>query len=785
MRKKPSIKISVQNLIEFVYQSGDIDVKFRSNSWITDGIKGHQVVQNSRPEGYRAEIPIELLVEREKFDLEINGRIDGLMITKEAVIIEEIKTTRRLLPEIFEDDIPAHWAQAKTYAYIYALQNDLQKIKVQLTYYQLDAKLSKSFDQIVSFEELELFFNDLISEYLEWAETIEDWLEIRNNSLAELTFPFKDYRRGQREMAVDVYKAIIAKEKLFVEAPTGIGKTLATLFPALKALGAGESSKIFYLTAKTITRTVAENALDKLRSHGAKLKSITITAKEKVCLNYQLVCDPENCKYARGYYDRVEEGIKDIFQQEAFTRQMIQEYAEKYCLCPFEFSLDLALWVDCIICDYNYVFDPQVYLRRFFLEKRKDYVFLIDEAHNLVDRAREMFSAELTRNSITTLMQSTKSILPEMFRSLDKVNDFFQLAEQICQQSKTSYHAQIEPPKDLYPLLKKLIEHFESWLAKSHGALIYEEVLAVYFSARSFLRTLESYDDKYVTLIEHSTYDLKLKLFCLDPSFQLSRALKQGRATVFFSATLTPMDYFSQVLVGEDSAYHSRFSSPFPRSNLCLLLNNQISTKYHSREYSYEKIAELVKTVVAGKMGNYLIFFPSYQYLNQVAQLFSEKNPDFKVICQQSSMSEKAREAFLAEFTAEAVETLVGFAVMGGIFGEGIDLVGERLSGVVIVGVGLPQLCPEREIIRNYFDEKHGLGFQYAYIYPGMIRVLQALGRVIRTENDRGVVVLVDQRFASKIYRCLYPANWQPIPRANQPETIRRVVEEFWRQGGG
>lgn len=782
MQKKPAVKISIQDLIAYVFQSGDIDAKFRSNKRMVEGIKGHQAIQSLKPAGYQTEVPIVFTVKRDQFDLEINGRIDGLMISEEDVIIEEIKTTRRFLQEISEDDFPAHWAQAKSYAYIYALQNQLEKIKVKLTYYQLDSKLSKSFVQLITLDELELFFTQVLKEYLDWAETIHYWLELRNASIAQLTFPYQNYRQGQREMAVNVYKAIVGGEKLFVEAPTGIGKTLATLFPAIKALGVGESSKIFYLTAKTITRTVAENALDKLRLRGIKIKSITITAKEKVCLNSQLACDPQSCPYAKGYYDRVKVGIKDIFQQDAFTRQVIQEYAEKYCLCPFEFSLDLAFWADCIICDYNYAFDPQVYLRRFFLDQGKDYTFLIDEAHNLVDRAREMFSAELKQSSIITLQQRTKTILPEISNCLTKINDFLQLAQRICTDLESSYHVQIEPPKDLYPILKKFIQFSESWLVKGQGAPIYEEMLEVFFSVRGFLRTLEVYDDRYVTLVKKSNDDLKLKLFCLDPSFQLTSTLKQSRATIFFSATLTPMNYFTQVLTGEETVYQSRFSSPFPRSNQCLLINDQISTKYHRRASSYEKLIDLISAVVKVKVGNYLVFFPSYQYMNQVHQLFCEQNSEIKVICQQSGMSEKDREVFLAEFTTEAVETLVGFAVMGGIFGEGIDLVGERLSGVVIVGVGLPQICPEREIIRNYYEEKNGQGFEYAYIYPGMIRVLQALGRVIRTEEDRGVVVLVDQRFGSVSYQRLYPAEWQPVKRVRDCLTITRFIENFWQE---
>lgn len=781
MESKTTLKISVRNLIEFTLVSGDLVSGFSGSSRLIEGIKAHKAIQKSAGKSYTPEVTVSYLVENSNLSLEISGRIDGIIDDLNGITVDEIKSTTEELEYINQDYNHMHWAQAKCYAFIYAVKNSLKEINVRLTYFNIDTKELKQFQKNLSIEELEAFFNDIIDRYFAWASVIKDWNITRDVSIKELEFPFASYRKGQRELAAAAYRAIRDGGKLFVQAPTGIGKTAATLFPSIKAIGEGHTSKIFYLTAKTITRTIAEKAVDKMRENGLRLKALTITAKEKVCFKPGTSCDPEQCEFAKGYYDRLKNAVTEVYKLDSFTRTVIEDYASKHSICPFEFSLDLSLWSDCIICDYNYVFDPRVYLKRFFLDGGGDYTFLIDEAHNLVDRAREMYSAELFKKHVLELKRAVKSESSQLSKSLDKINSCMIKFRKICEVEEVDHIVQKEACKELYPLLRKFIKLSEKWLVKNKNSLLYKVLLDFYFQVSGFIRASEYYDDRYITYYEKIYDDLRIKLFCLDPSAVLSEAMKRGKAAVLFSATLTPMDYFSKILGGGDDSYVLRLTSPFPQENLCLLMNDRISTRYKQREQSYEKVAKTISTMVIGKVGNYLIYFPSYKYMNEVLVRFTGMNSGAKVIFQRSGMTELEKEMFLSEFSEPGQNSLVGFAVMGGMFGEGIDLTGECLSGAVIVGVGLPQICLEREIIRAYFQEQNELGFEYAYMYPGMNKVMQAVGRVIRTENDRGAVLLIDDRFSYPAYKELFPPEWEHAVRVGGTKTLDVVLSEFWK----
>lgn len=777
-------KVSVRDLVEFVLMQGDLVSSFIGNSRTIDAIKAHQLIQKTSIEDYTAEVSLSYTVIRPESQLEVGGRADGIIKRDSGIFIDEIKTTTRLMDEIAEDYNLQHWAQAKCYAFIYGAQEKLDTVGVQLTYYQLDTKERKYFTEIFTLETLSRFFFDLVDRYLAWAQIVQSWINTRDASINTLQFPFPSYRRGQRELMIGVYKTIKESNKLFAQAPTGIGKTMATLFPAVKSLGEGYVSKIFYLTAKTMTRTIAEKAFSDMRKQGLKIKTLTLTAKEKICFNPDVSCSPEECEYAKGHYDRLHNALSEVYHASELTRTEIEKTAHKHRVCPFEFSLDLAYWADVVICDYNYVFDPRVYLRRFFAEGTQDFVFLVDEAHNLVDRAREMFSAELWKQPFWDLKKATKVAAPDLSKNLQKLNTYFVQARKISDLNEDEdvgiRYRQKEPPKEIYPLLRNFVKIAERYLAKNEPLDFREPLLDAYFQANSFLRTAESFDECYMTYFENVEKDFRIKLFCLDPSKMLQEALGRGKASVLFSATLSPMDYFMKILGGEDHSYKLKIASPFPEDNLCLLVEDRVSTKFSKRILTYDQVAECISMVVTAKIGNYIIFFPSYQYLMGVAQHFEAANPGIHVLYQNSGMTESQREDFLSAFTEGKEESLVGFAVMGGIFGEGIDLVGERLSGAVIVGVGLPQICFEREIIREYFQETQNKGFEFSYIYPGMNKVLQAVGRVIRTEHDRGVVLLIDERFSHSTYKNLFPTEWHPVRLSRHTHSMTQLLKVFW-----
>jgi DNA excision repair protein ERCC-2 len=786
--------ISVRSLVEFVFQAGDITPGgFQRRDRAQLGTKGHQRVQRSRPEGYQSEVEISYLVEGLAplwgLDppLEVRGRIDGLYTSVVPVIIEEIKTTTLSLELVHELHNPLHWAQAQCYAYMFAHQQNLSEIDIHLTYYHLDSQTEKTFKRQYAFTELETFFNGLITQYLDWFRKILTWQVQRDQSIQTLDFPYKAYRPGQREMAVAVYKAIRDQEFLYVQSPTGVGKTIAALFPAIKAVGLGLAAKIFYLTAKTPGRLVAEETLEDLRRANLHFKSVTLTAKEKICFCPPVDCDPEVCIFARDYFGKVKTALGEFDRVQAFTRPVIEQIARKYELCPFEFSLDLALWVDCIICDYNYAFDPRVYLHRFFDFNTEAYIFLVDEAHNLPDRARAMYSAELDKQTVLALQRALKGHLPILVKKLSLINKILLEIRKTCQAEGLQSLVKHELPETLLMAIREFNQKAEDWLVLNQPTPFRQELLDFYFVCNNYLRTAEYFDSFYVSYFERQgKTDLKAKLFCLDPAPMLAAPLAHSQATIFFSATLLPMDYFKKLLTGAAAHPHCIFQSPFPIENVDLLIHNGIATQYAQRTDSYPAISATIETICRAQMGNYLIFFPSYAYLAAVLTLLEERLLEsqtmlnLRLLVQDRGMTEAAREEFLAQFSTNNEETLVGLAVMGGIFGEGIDLVGDRLIGVVVVGVGVPQVCLENDLIKDYFDQQNGQGFAYAYQYPGFNRVLQATGRVIRTETDRGIIVLMGKRFTQARYRRLFPIHWRGVQIVENEGEIKEKLEHFW-----
>jgi DNA excision repair protein ERCC-2 len=780
MENKNEVRISVRNLVEFILRRGSIDSRFMSMNRAVEGTKAHRKVQKFYEEGYEAEVFLRHTVELPNFFLTVEGRADGILKEHDSIIIDEIKTVTRSINLIDEEYNPLHWAQAKCYGYIYGVQNGLDEIYVQLTYFQIDTEEVKKIRKKFTIDELEKHFYDLIHEYCLWANFIHNWIEKRNSSIKELKFPFKNYRKGQREMAVAVYRTIANGEILFAQAPTGIGKTISTIFPAVKAIGEGLSSKIFYLTAKTTLQAVAEETFHKMKENGLQFKTVTITAKDKICFKEKSNCNPEYCEFAQGHFDRVNEAIFDILRNEnELSRDKIVEYSQKHRVCPFEYSLDLSLWADCVICDYNYLFDPSASLKRFFLDKGGDYIFLIDEAHNLAGRAREMFSAQLTKKPILELRKELKDKNKGLYSTLNDINKYMINLRRACEES--GYIVKKNEEKELYSLLRNFIDEAEEYLPKNQGSSEYEKLLSLYFDVYAFLKISELFDERYVTFIEKDRDDVKIKLYCLDPSHLISEVLKKGKAAVFFSATLMPLDYFKEILGGEENSKTINLSSPFDVKNRFLLIADKVSTRYVNRANSYSQIVEYIKAVVSEKQGNYMVFFPSYQYMNEVYERFVEKYPNYNVNLQIPSMTEEEKSAFIEFFEPNPKEVNIGFCVLGGIYSEGIDLKDDRLIGVIIVGVGLPQIGPDRDILRDYYDKKNNMGFEYAYMYPGMNKVMQAAGRLIRSERDRGVILLIDERFGYPSYQRLFPKEWFPNTKVDI-NSLSKVLHNFWNK---
>lgn len=837
---------SVRNLVEFILRGGDIDN--RSGRMITDammeGSKIHRKIQRSMGENYQAEVPLALTIEAEEYMLVIEGRADGIAYgefpnqnsekeaytqdtfldrtgkSEEMVYIDEIKGVYRNVATM-EAPVYVHKAQAMCYAYIYALQNHLDQIGVQMTYCNLDTEDVKLFQEVFAWDALADWFGNLIAEYRKWADWQIMWRRKRQESIQNLEFPYP-YREGQRKLVGDVYRTIRRGKNLFLQAPTGVGKTISTIFPAVKAVGEELADRIFYLTAKTITATVAKETFGLLREQGYQAKIIQLTAKEKLCLcgntaieqeaadqddpypdfpQIKLECNPQNCPYAKGHFDRVNDAVFELLQaSDLFTREEILAQARKHRVCPFELSLDVATWCDNILCDYNYVFDPNVYLKRFFQDSSKEkYLFLVDEAHNLVDRSREMYSATLYKEDILAVKKIMKPHNQAIAWTLDKCNKAMLDFKRECEN-----YSVCESVGVLTFYLMRLISQMEEFFEKPREFPDKKTVLDFYFELRNFVNIYDLVDENYVIYDEmQEDGRFMIKLFCVDPSKNLQKCIDKSVSTIFFSATLLPINYYKRLLSTKEDNYAIYAQSTFDETQRLLAFGRDVSTKYTRRgPAEYEKIARYIRAAIRSKKGNYMVFFPSYKMMQDVYDVFVrvERESDTRngvavsdepniaeesleesltIIMQHSNMNEAEREEFLQAFEQEDSGTLVAFCVMGGIFGEGIDLKNDRLIGAVIVGTGLPQISNEREILKQYYDKQGLSGFDYAFRYPGINKVLQAAGRVIRTQEDRGIIVLLDERFLQSDYNALYPREWKNRIVGNV-ETVDAEICKFW-----
>ncbi len=778
--------ISVRSLVEFIFRSGDIasgDGSFSKNAML-EGSRIHRRIQGKMGLNYEAEVPLSITITKPDFELTIEGRADGILTEESSVTIDEIKGVYKKL-EHMECPIFVHQAQAMCYAYIYAKEHALAEITVQMTYCNLDTEEIRRFRQLYSFTEISEWFEQLVNAYCKWAQFEVDNRTLRNASLKELAFPYT-YRAGQKDMAGMVYVSIKNQRNLFVQAPTGIGKTMAAVYPAVKAMGDGYGEKLFYLTAKTIARGVAADSLEILRGQGLHFKSVMITAKEKICPLEEMTCDPETCPYAKGHYDRINKAIYDCVTNEYnITRDILLQYANKHMVCPFELGLDVSLFVDGIICDYNYVFDPRVKLRRYFGEGAKgDYIFLVDEAHNLVDRASSMYSAAIHKEDFLAMRKLLLPYHAKIGRLLAACNKEMLAFKKECDTAKG--YVMIEDMESLYVKLIRLQAQFESFLeeCKEIGALKphQEEILDFYFTINQFINIYELVDESYEIYGEQvNDKSFMVKLYCIHPAHNLSECIEKGNATVFFSATMLPIQYYKELLHDEEEDYAIYIPSPFPKEHRGLLVGNDVSSRYKARgPAQYERMARYLDIMVHGKRGNYMAFFPSYKMLEDVYDMAMSLGllSDIEVVKQTAHLNEEEREQFLERFAA-GKDPVLGFCILGGIFSEGIDLVGERLVGAAVIGTGLPMVCNEREIQQHYFEEREGKGFAYAYLYPGMNKVQQAAGRVIRTMEDKGVILLLDDRFVTRQVVDTFPAEWDDYEVVTL-QTVEERIRRLW-----
>ncbi len=845
MAVKAEIRVSVRSLVEFILRSGNIDNRKAAmpENAMLEGGRIHRMIQRRMGADYHAEVPLKYRYETENYVIIVEGRADGIIVgedslqaesifltdkdgeeppkTEYTVTVDEIKGTYKELTKL-KKPIGVHLAQAKCYAYIYAKENELESIRVRMTYCNIDTEQIKYFHYDYMFSELEDWFGNVMEQYRKWAEFQFQWRKARQESIRKLQFPFA-YRDGQKNLVTYVYQTIYHKRKLFIEAPTGVGKTLSTVFPAVKAIGEEKGERIFYLTAKTITRTVAENSFHILQQQGLKFKTVTLTAKDKICFMEEAECNPDACPYAKGHYDRVNDAIYDLLTNlDNFSREKVEDYARKYTVCPFEMCLDMSLFSDAVICDYNYVFDPHAYLRRFFAENVKgEYIFLIDEAHNLVERGREMYSAVMCKEDFLQLKRTVKGLDEKMEQRLDKCNRELLALKRECETYRIEEY--IDP---FVMALRRLYSAMEAYLEEHDGQDVFHtkeirnEVLDFYFEVSHFLDMYEKMDENYVTYSEmREDGSFILKLYCVNPSLNLLECMRKGRSTILFSATLLPIGYYKALLGAEEGDYEVYAQPVFDSRRKKLLIGSDVTSKYSRRtEAEYERIASYIYEIVKSRYGNYLVFFPSHAFLQQIYDIFMEhfaQRGEIECIVQEDNMDERAREEFLQRFAVpnnvlpigkkegdvvlgdvvlgdavleDAVlscsdireeKCLLGFCVLGGIFSEGIDLKNDCLIGAVIVGTGLPQVCNEREILKNYFDGAGENGFDYAYRYPGMNKVLQAAGRVIRTAEDVGVVALLDERFLTRSYRQMFPKEWNEFEAVTADRVAKRV-ERFW-----
>ena len=762
------MRVSVRGLVEFTLHGEDIYPTGGALRDMQEGALGHKARQALLGEGWQAEVPLSLTVpaDDDGGELLIAGRMDAFF-DGDVPAVEEIKLWQKHEPPV--EPNPAHEAQAVCYGHILCETRGVKEVRVMVTYVTRTGEIRACFDQTLGADELRERFQSLLLPYLRRMNMMRRHERARDASLHALAFPFDEYRAGQREMAVQVYTAVRTQRRLFACMPTGTGKSAAALFPALKALGEGHTGRLYYLTARTTQRQGALEAVRRMRSQPLHLWTLTLDAKEKQCPE-KTVCHPDFCPRARGHFLRDGEAIDELLREDDWSPERIRQAADKYNICPFELSLSLAEAADLTICDYNYALDPAVHIQRIF-DKTSDVTLLIDEAHHLPDRMRDMLGGTidggLVRRMRTAAGKSLgrKHPLYQAMTAMLRALDDLPLPEEDDEGTLDAVPQSIDDAaQSLADAVMNMQGERFDWLDSG------DKLSDLTGDLMGFIRARRRGENPYAWLWE-GRKTRKLTALALDVGGYLRETTEHLRGVICFSATLEPLADMKRLLGGgeEDACFAA--PSPYPPENL-LVMTAPVNTRYRSREASAETVAQCIRMLEMSHPGKYMVYFPSFAYLNMTAELLRDRPYQL----QRPGMTQEERDAFLAPYTADG-EPVTSLCVMGSIFSEGIDLPGRALDGVVIVGVGLPQVNLRQETLRAWYHDELGAGFRYAYQLPGMQKVAQAVGRVIRSERDRGVAILLDDRYQQADYRALCPAHWRWTAGEMLP-----LLEAFWQK---
>ncbi|MDD4077029.1 MAG: ATP-dependent DNA helicase [Bacilli bacterium] len=771
------IKLNVKEIVEMIYGSGDL---LKESTLIKRAEIG-SLIHREHQAKYQTDDQSEVFIENKDnidgYDFIICGRIDGVIKCNERVVIEEIKSTVKDLSLLDEKSVPAHLAQAKMYAYFYLRQHQLAEIDVRLSYIHVITKKIKTFDFCYSEKELYDFYYDTVKNYLNWLKLIDVHETERNKSLQGLNFPYSNYRSGQKSLITAIYKNIISKDILYAIAPTGVGKTIASLFPALKAVNQSQQ-KIFYLTAKNLGKKIVLDTVNLLLGTGLKCKTIEITAKDLSCFQKTKDCDADKCPYARNYYGKLFAALQDIYNNEdMFNKETIALYAKKHQICPFEFSLDLSYYADIIICDYNYVFCPLTHLKRYFdLGSKYQPIILIDEAHNMSSRSRAMYSGIISKKQTLLLKEIVVNADSEYLSEFDSL---INKLEEYESKIKDHEYMVVNYDASFVAAVKRLLDIINDFLEVNKKLDCRVDIINLLLDYIRFITVADYFDNNFVFALSSEKDDFWVRIDCLDAAKFLLKTLKENTlSSVFFSATLYPLPYYMKTLTEGEGSYIC-VDSPFDISRLKLILLDNVSTKYRHREQSIEPIIDTIRVLGNSSPGNYIVFFPSYQYLQMVYRRLKAYSFDFSYIVQEPDFTIREREKIIELFRNNN-QTQIGLFVMGGMFSEGIDYIGDMLNGVIVIGVGLPHVGGYNNVAKAYYDRKFQNGFDFAYTYPGFTKVVQAVGRVIRCEEDYGVAILIDDRFTYSKYQKLFPKEWYKFIRLSDSFQLSEELSNFW-----
>lgn len=754
------IKLSVRTLVEFMLHGEDIRVVSGTLRDMQEGTLGHQARQKLLGDEWQAEVPLrlEIPVEEEGYTLLLSGRMDAFR-AEETPVIEEIKLWQGKQPPF--QPIPAHRMQAVCYGHMICQTQDVQEVTIRVTYVTRSGRVQAEFAELLTAEECREQFMSVLLPYMKRTTAVRRHQRARNASLHALRFPYDSYRPGQREMAAQVYTAICRKRRLFACMPTGTGKSSAALFPALKALGEGLSGQLYYLTARTTQRQGSLEALQRMRRQTLHLWTLVIDAKERQCPTHTL-CHPDYCERAKGHFLRDQKAIEEMLQTDEWSPEAIQAMAEKHSLCPFELTMSLAELADVVICDYNYALDPAVHIRRIF-DTGRDVTLLVDEAHHLPDRLRDMLSGAIhgaALRRLRTVVGKSAGRKHPLYKAMTVV---LRELEDLPLPPEGEEGVLFPLPQALETACFSLTEAFmdarqEHFNWDEAGEKLNDTLMPLL----SFCRTRQRGEEGQAILWEGRKMPT-VTAFALDTADYFRRTTHGMSGIVCFSATLHPLEDMKRLLGGEEEDACFAMPSPFPPENL-KVYQASVNTRYQHRDQACSRIAQLVTAMVTRRPGRYMVFFPSFAFQRKTAERLL-----LPFQLQSSRMDEMEREAFLQPYR-QAQGNVLSLCVLGGIFSEGIDLPGKQLDGVIVVGVGLPQVNLKLETLRNDYEQTLGNGYFYAYMLPGMQKVTQAVGRVIRTETDVGVALLLDDRYRWKEYQRLMPPHWQVQPFDEQPE---------------